>query len=75
MSTWRLATSIRRRSIALSAANPVAGRERLLSEGPPGAGPLRLPKEMENLAADLAVDGIHGWGRLYDRISARFASA
>ncbi len=31
---------------------------------------LRLPKEMENLAADLAVDGIHGWGRLYDRISA-----
>jgi oligoendopeptidase F len=30
---------------------------------------LRLPKEMENLAADLAVDGIHGWGRLYDRIS------
>ena len=36
---------------------------------------LRLPKDMENLAADLAVDGIHGWGRLYDRISARFASA
>jgi oligoendopeptidase F len=30
---------------------------------------LRLPKDMENLAADLAVDGIHGWGRLYDRIS------
>jgi pepF/M3 family oligoendopeptidase len=30
---------------------------------------LRLPKEMENLAADLAVDGIHGWSRLYDRIS------
>ena len=30
---------------------------------------LRLPKEMENLAADLAVDGIHGWARLYDRIS------
>jgi len=30
---------------------------------------LRLPKEMENLAADLAVDGLHAWGRLYDRLS------
>ncbi|MCH7685750.1 MAG: M3 family oligoendopeptidase [Planctomycetes bacterium] len=32
---------------------------------------LRLPKEQELLAADLAVDGIHAWGRLYDRISGR----
>lgn len=30
---------------------------------------LRLPKAQEVLAADLAVDGLHGWGRLYDRIS------
>lgn len=30
---------------------------------------LRLPREQESLAADLAVDGIHAWGRLYDRIS------
>ena len=30
---------------------------------------LRLPKSQELLAADLAVDGLHGWGRLYDRIS------
>lgn len=30
---------------------------------------LRLPKKQELLAAELAVDGIHGWGRLYDRIS------
>ncbi|MGQ0637058.1 MAG: M3 family oligoendopeptidase [Planctomycetaceae bacterium] len=29
----------------------------------------RLPKEQELLAADLAVDGLHAWGRLYDRIS------
>ncbi|MEX2286968.1 MAG: M3 family oligoendopeptidase [Planctomycetaceae bacterium] len=29
----------------------------------------RLPKEQEAVANDLAVDGIHGWGRLYDRIS------
>ena len=29
----------------------------------------RLPKDLENLAADLAVDGIHAWGRLYDRLS------
>lgn len=30
---------------------------------------LRLPKEQEVLASDLSVDGIHAWGRLYDRIS------
>lgn len=30
---------------------------------------LRLPKELEMLAAELGVDGIHAWGRLYDRIS------
>ncbi|WP_166828705.1 M3 family oligoendopeptidase [Thalassoroseus pseudoceratinae] len=30
---------------------------------------LRLPKEQELLAADLGVDGIHAWGRLYDRLS------
>jgi oligoendopeptidase F len=29
----------------------------------------RLPKEQELLAAELAVDGIHAWGRLYDRLS------
>src|SRR5262245_22216701 len=30
---------------------------------------LRLPRGEELLAADLAVDGIHAWGRLYDRMS------
>ncbi len=30
---------------------------------------MRLPKEMESLAADLDVDGKHAWGRLYDRVS------
>lgn len=30
---------------------------------------LRLPKEQELLAADLEVDGLRAWGRLYDRIS------
>ena len=29
----------------------------------------RLPKDQELLAADLGVDGIHAWGRLYDRLS------
>jgi len=29
---------------------------------------LRLSKGEELLAADLAVDGIHAWGRLYDRL-------
>lgn len=30
---------------------------------------MRLPKGEETLAADLGVDGIHAWGRLYDRLS------
>jgi pepF/M3 family oligoendopeptidase len=30
---------------------------------------LRLPKDQELLAAELGVDGIHAWGRLYDRLS------
>ncbi|OYW13183.1 MAG: oligoendopeptidase F, partial [Planctomycetales bacterium 12-60-4] len=30
---------------------------------------LRLPRDQELLAADLSVDGIHAWGRLYDRVS------
>ncbi len=30
---------------------------------------LRLPKSQEVLAADLAVDGLHAWGRLFDRLS------
>lgn len=30
---------------------------------------LRLPKSQELLAADLAVDGLYAWGRLYDRVS------
>ncbi len=29
----------------------------------------RLPKDQESLAADLAVDGLMAWSRLYDRIS------
>lgn len=30
---------------------------------------LRLPRGEELLAADLSVDGLHAWGRLYDRLS------
>ncbi len=30
---------------------------------------LRLPRAEELLAAELSVDGIHAWGRLYDRLS------
>ncbi|MDF1744990.1 MAG: M3 family oligoendopeptidase [Gimesia sp.] len=30
---------------------------------------LRLPKDQEILASELAVDGLHAWGRLYDRLS------
>ena len=30
---------------------------------------LRLPRDQELLAAELDVDGLHAWGRLYDRVS------
>ena len=30
---------------------------------------LRLPKSQELLASDLAVDGLHAWGRMFDRLS------
>lgn len=30
---------------------------------------LRMPKEQELLAAELDVDGLHAWGRLYERLS------
>lgn len=30
---------------------------------------MRLPRAEELLAADLSVDGLHAWGRLYDRLS------
>ncbi len=30
---------------------------------------LRLPRDQEMLAAELDVDGLHAWGRLYDRVS------
>ncbi len=33
------------------------------------AAALRLPREQELLVADLAVDGISAWGRLYDRLA------
>lgn len=33
------------------------------------AATLRLPKEQEQLAAELDVDGFAAWGRLYDRLS------
>lgn len=33
------------------------------------AAALRLPKGEELLAADLSVDGLHAWSRLYDRLS------
>ena len=30
---------------------------------------LRLPRDQELLAAEMDVDGLHAWGRLYDRVS------
>ncbi len=30
---------------------------------------LRLSKDLEMLSAELSVDGIHAWGRMYDRLS------
>ena len=54
---------------AISATHPtLAANAFFLQDRRQRAG-LRLPKLLESLAADLAVDGIHGWSRLYDRIS------
>ena len=50
-------------------ANPVLKRNRYFLVTRRRNAELRLPKTQELLAADLAVDGLHGWGRLYDRIS------
>jgi oligoendopeptidase F len=52
-----------------AAANPKLAENEFFLKDHQQRARLRLPKEMENLAADLAVDGIHAWGRLYDRIS------
>jgi pepF/M3 family oligoendopeptidase len=45
------------------------GEIRFALEDARRAAALRLPKDQELLAADLGVDGLHAWGRLYDRLS------
>jgi len=54
---------------ALVAADPYLGERSYFFVDRRRHARLRLPREQELLAADLAVDGIHAWGRLYDRIS------
>jgi pepF/M3 family oligoendopeptidase len=54
---------------AISAAHPKLAENAFFLQDRRQRAGLRLPKELESLAADLAVDGIHGWSRLYDRIS------
>lgn len=51
------------------AADPALGELRFFFEERRRNAALRLPKDCEQLANDLAVDAIHAWGRLYDRLS------
>lgn len=51
------------------ASDPAISRVRFYLEDLKRLAGLRLPREQELLAADLAVDGLHAWGRLYDRVS------
>ena len=55
--------------LAFVAADPVLKRNQYFLTTRRRNAEMRLPKTQESLAADLAVDGLHGWGRLYDRIS------
>ncbi len=54
---------------ALTAADPNLSKNAFFLEQRRKNAQLRLPRGEELLAADLAVDGIHAWGRLYDRLS------
>jgi pepF/M3 family oligoendopeptidase len=54
---------------ALLAAEPALSSNAFFLEQRRKNAQLRLPRGEELLAADLAVDGIHAWGRLYDRLS------
>jgi pepF/M3 family oligoendopeptidase len=53
----------------LVAAEPVLARNAFFLQLRRKNAKLRLPRGEELLAADLAVDGIHAWGRQYDRLS------
>lgn len=54
---------------AIASAEPRLGRIAFFLEECRRNAALRLPKDQELLAAELAVDAIHAWGRLYDRLS------
>lgn len=51
------------------ASNPVLSKNEFFLRQRKKNASLRLPKGEELLAAELGVDGIHAWGRLYDRVS------
>lgn len=54
---------------AFAAADPRLAKVCFFLEDCRANAQLRLSKELEMLSAELGVDGIHAWGRLYDRIS------
>jgi oligoendopeptidase F len=54
---------------ALVAAEPSLAKNAFFLEQRRKNARLRLPRGEELLAADLAVDGIHAWGRLFDRLA------
>jgi pepF/M3 family oligoendopeptidase len=55
--------------VAFAAAAPELQRNQYFLETRRRNASLRLPKALELLAGDLAVDGLHAWGRLFDRVS------
>ena len=54
---------------AFVAAVPSLTAQRFFLEDARRLAGLRLPREQEQLAAELDVDGFSAWGRLYDRLS------
>jgi oligoendopeptidase F len=54
---------------ALVAAEPSLSKNAFFLEQRRKNARLRLPRSEELLSADLAVDGIHAWGRLFDRLA------
>ena len=54
---------------ALCAADAGLATNRFFLEQAAKDGKLRLPRDLETLAAELDVDGLSAWSRLYDRLS------
>ena len=54
---------------SLAEADETLQTNRFFLEQAAADGQLRLPRELEELESELAVDGLKAWSRLYDRVS------